>query len=196
MAYFDTRTGHALLGSFPSTYGRYTLGAGAANYEISAIASALLNEIGQIKIPKPINLKLEAFVPDALELVLNKVLAGALSRYITTALDLEKPATADSVADVISSELFAQILPKMRSYIGNPSDFYWQTIWTPIFDALREGLKIAIKDAIIRVAKKLKADGMIDPITGLPTGKSATSSIPIIPIAIGAGVLVLVLLLR
>jgi hypothetical protein len=195
MAYFDVRTGHALLGSFPFTYGRYTLGAGA-NYEISAITSALLNEIGQIKLGKPINLKLEAFCPDELELVLNKVLAGALSRYITTALDLEKPATADSIADVISSELFSQILPKMRIYIGNPSDSYWQGIWIPIFDVLRTMLKGLIKDAIVRVAKKLKAEGMIDPITGLPPGKSATSSIPIIPIAIGAGVLVLVLLLR
>jgi hypothetical protein len=195
MAYFDVRTGHALLGYVPA-YGRYTMGA-SANYEISAITSALLNEIGQIKLGKPINLKLEAFVPDALELVLNKVLAGALSRYITTALDLEKPATAESIADVISSELFAQILPKMRGYVGNPSDDNWQWIWTPIFDVLRIGLKTAIKDAIVRVAKKLKAEGIIDPITGLPTGKSnIMSNIPIIPIAIGAGVLVLVLLLR
>jgi hypothetical protein len=192
MAYYDVRTGHSLLGYVPA-YGRYTMGS-SANYDISAIASALLNEIGQIKIPRPINLKLEAFVPDEIELVLNKVLADALSRYITTALDLEKPATADSIADVISSELFSAILPKMRNYVGNPSDDNWNFIWTPIFDVLRITLKGAIKDAIVRVGKKLKADGIVDPVTGLPTGKSNTSNIPIIPIAIAAALALVIIL--
>ena len=203
MAYFDVRTGHALLGSFPSTYGRYTMGAASGvDYNIDAIASALLDSIGQISInfgkviPGLGKLKLEELVPDEIEVVINTVLSTALSKYVQSQFDLSKDATANNVADAISADLINKIRPKLMDYVGvKQSDSIAFPVFMATMDVARTSLKSAIKNILVKIGK---AAGAKENPYGInsPNPYGGKSSIPIIPIAIGAGVLVLVLLLK
>jgi len=199
MSYFDVRTGHALLGYAPA-FGRYTLGA-TVDYNIDAIAAALLDKIGQIKLDFGFvglgSLKLEELVPDEIESALNAALSSALSRYVQRQLDLSKDATANNVADAISSDFISKIRPKLMGYVGldNSSNEFLLIMFNTLMDVGRVSLKSSIKSVLTKVGKAAGAKENQFAIDSTNPYGGAKSSFPIVPVAIGAAALLAVILL-